>query len=132
MTYLERLAQELALPLYSSMSDQEAYDELVVINKTQPLSFMRSGTILTLQDDTEYLALSDVKKDRWLFFITSIPSSGINPYNHAVIQIVQEIWGNTSQTVQNLSANRDEQVSRLTQLSISKITVTDITTARAL
>jgi len=132
MTYLEKLAVELALPLYASMTAQEAYDELHIQNKVQAISYMRPGMILDQQDDTDYLALTDIKKDRWLFFISSVPERGLDPYNHAVVQIVKEIWGNTSQTVQNLADNRDELVSRLSQLSIQNIVVADITAARAL
>lgn len=132
MTYLERLRQELDLPLYGSMSDQEALDELEAVNKTQAKSFMSSMEILDQQNDADYLLLTDAKKDRWLRFISSIQQGGADPYNHAMVQIIKEIWGNASQTVQNLAAARDEQVSRLQQLSISNITVSDITAARAL
>lgn len=132
MTYLERLRAELDLLLYLAMTDQQAFDELIVVNKTQNRSFMSANEILTQQDDAEYLALTDVKKDRWLFFIAAIKQEGVDPYNHAIVQIVQEIWGNVSETVQNLSNNRDEQVSRLQQLSISNISVSDVTAARAL
>ena len=118
--------------IYSALTDQEVFDELTAVNKTQNKAWMRSGEILSQQDDDDYLLLSDAKKDRWLFFISSMPEQGVDPWNHAVVAIVQEIWGVGSSTILNLANNRTVQVSRLYQLSISNITVADITAVRAL
>ena len=133
MAYVhEVLAEELALPLYLSMTDAEALIELEVVDKVQNKKTMKRTSIMTQQDDPDYLALTDTKKDRWLFFLSMIPEGGVDPFDHAMVQIVKEIWGDASQTVSNLAANRTETVSRLKQLGVSNITEADITLARTL
>jgi len=109
------LKDELALPAYAGLTDAEAADLLNLPNIQRNKTSMSGVELLEAQWSTEFAALTDAKKAQWLALCGL---SSVDPFGVAV-EIVKDIWGNSSITVSNLAAARVEIISRATELSIT-------------
>ena len=120
------LSIELALPAYTGLTDAEAATALNLVNISTPKTSMSGSELLDAQDAVEFIALTDAKKAQWLA-LCGIGS--VDPYGQAV-EVVKDIWGNSSTTVSNLAAARTTLASRASQLGIGKVREGEVARAR--
>ena len=132
----------LADPLgrgYSAMTDQEAADDLNLVNRTRNLVGLSGDEVAQAADPAEYNALADGAanntadvKGQWLALCGRVT---IDPFAVANVQLVIAIFGAGSTTVSNLNALRVESITRAQELGLPLLNglllVGYVTSARA-
>jgi len=98
---------------YAAMTDLEAANSLNVVNRQVNRTMMTGSELLGHADAAEYAARTSEQKDNWL---SLCGIDFIDPFGSAV-QVVIEVWGGGSVTVDNLQAARVEAVSRAVELN---------------
>ena len=124
------LKTELEDVAYSAMSDAEAATDLNIVDIPRIKARMTGSELMESQDTTEYIALSDAKKAQWLA-VVGVGSDGVNPSGN-IVEVIRDIWGNGSVTITSLGVNRNEIVSRATELTLGVVRESDVRTARAM
>lgn len=112
---------------YSTMDDQEAADDLNIAYRDRNVASMSASDVLQNVDDTEYIALTDVKKDA-LWGLLGI--AVLDPWGKEA-SVMQDIFG-ASTTITNLQAARIETVSRAVELGLGLVRASDVEKARAI
>lgn len=127
MNYLI-LTNELALPAYSGLTDQEAADSLNNADIERNLDLVTGTALIDAQNSAEYIALSDAKKAQWLALCGL---NEIDPFG-TVVDIAIDIWGAGSVTLSNLNAIRKETIPRATELGLPFLYSENVRFARTL
>ena len=126
----EILSTELALPAYSAMTDAAAAADLNVVDISQVKSSMSGSDIWAATDSTEYIALTDAKKARWLSFC-AIDSHDPSVGGLAQLFVVN-MFGGGSTTVTTLGTLRTDTISRAAELGLKSPNADHIAYARSL
>ncbi len=107
---------------YSTMSDQEAADDLNTKYRSRNRTSMSGDEVAQQAVSTAYDALDDGSanntadvKSHWLALCAR---ESVDPFATANVQLVISIFGAGSQTVLNLQAARIEAISRAVELEI--------------
>ena len=111
---------------YSDMDDAAAAVDLNTVYRTINKTSMTASEILNAVDETEYLALTDAKKDR-MWQLLAI--GDLNPFG-VEEQLMIGIFGSGSTTITALAADRKTAVSRAQELGLRKLRVTDVKDSR--
>ena len=111
---------------YSTMADSEVVSSINAPYTNQNKASMSGSELMDSQNAAEFIALTDAKKAQWLA-LCAIDS--VDPFGQ-VVEIVKDIWGNSSVTISNLAAARVVSVSRATQLGLGKVTLGQVTANR--
>lgn len=114
---------------YSGFTDEQAMTDLNTVYRTRTVTTVPGSAIFNATDDTEYSALTDVEKDRWLALCAVLEidvSSGVAKALEA------EIFGPGTTTRSNLSALKTEDISRAEELGFGVVKTGDVEYARAL
>ncbi len=112
-----------------NVSDEIAAQEMNAINRTRMRASVSGSEILNATDDTEYTALTAAEKDSWLI-LCGIDSVDTN--SGVAKSLEADIFGVATITRTNLSNLRIENISRVTELSFSRVRTGTIQQARAL
>jgi len=112
---------------YSGMTDAQVAADINTVYRTQNKTSVSGADLMEQIDSTEYIALSDTKKNQWLS-LCGIDTH--DPFGN-VVQVVVEIWGGGSTTVSNLSTFRVNNVSRGVELGIGEVSEGAVNKARA-
>lgn len=113
--------------------DALAAGELNAVNRTIPRTSMNGDEIFAATDNTEFVGLTEHKRELWVSFTSK---DIINAYDTVNIEFVDYIFGASSDTKSNLAGLRTVDVSRATEIADTLnysglITAAHITTARA-
>lgn len=112
---------------YSGMSDQEAADDLNIVYRQRNVASMTGSEVLQSVDETEYSALTDVKKDAfWGLLGIAI----LDPWGKEA-DVMLDIFG-ASTTITNLNAARVDDISRAIELGLGSVRESDVVKARAI
>ena len=106
--------------------DEVATAQLNEPNRKRPRSSLSGNEMFTATDPANFAALTDLKRTLWVSWC----NTDRDPYNAANMAFVQFIFGTGSQTVTNLAAIRDENVSRGVELGIGIVYPTHVAHAR--
>ena len=102
--------------------------EINAVNRTRIRASMTGSEIWAATDSTELAALTAGERGNWLAFC-AIDSH--NPEAGGLAQLFTvSIFGGGSTTVTTLSSQRNETVSRATEIGVGEITAGDIQVAR--
>ncbi len=113
---------------YQAMDEQSVVDDLKTEYRSRIRSAMSSTEVFQAVDKAEFLALADGHQN----LIMNIMSFGsINPQGKEADIFIQ-LFGVQSQTVQQLSSDRQEPVSRAIELGIGGLRAGDVQGARNL
>jgi hypothetical protein len=109
--------------------DALAADELNAENRTITVESVSGSAILNATNDTEYLALADAEKTRWLGVCGA---DSIDISNGVAKAEEADLFGPGTTTRANLAALKVPTVSRAMELGFGLIEDGDVTFARAL
>ena len=111
---------------YSTMSDQEAVDDMHIAYRTRNRTSMSSSEILNAVDASEYTSLSNTKK---VEFWNLMSIGTLNPFGVEATLLVN-IFGDDSNTITALKALRKESITRVTELGLGEVKSRNIGYAR--
>jgi hypothetical protein len=111
------------------MSDVQTAASLNAANRMRLRTSMSGDEVRHQTDASEFAALTDAKKSQWLAFCGG---TTVDPTNAVDVAFVQYVFGSGSATVANLTAARQETVSRGAELGLGLLAPGDITRARAI
>jgi hypothetical protein len=130
--YIQVLADELTHdPLgrgYAGMSDEQAAVNLNTVDRTRQRDTVLGHEIFNATDHTEYAALADAQKDRWLALCAI---DIINIASGVAKALEAEIFGPGTTTRDNLLALKTENISRATELGLGTVKVGHVQMARS-
>lgn len=124
----QTLKQEIALPAYDGLTDQQIADAMNTANINRNRTTITGEEMLESMDTTEYALLLDTKKLQWLSICSM---DRVDPWGR-IVDVVKDIWGNGSTTLSNLASVRVETISRAGELGLSDVSESDVAYARAL
>ncbi|MCH8284965.1 hypothetical protein IIB79_00370, partial [candidate division KSB1 bacterium] len=110
------LREELLLPAYSSLTDQQAADALLVKDKERIRTSMTRQEVYENIDPVELSVLTDVH----LAQINLSLSDTLDPFGNAVA-VFMSVFGGGSATLTALASARTETVSRLVEIGLGEI-----------
>jgi len=114
---------------YSGMTDQEAADDLNTKYRTATRTAVFGSEILNATDDTEFSALTDAEKDRWLALCAV---DYVNVSSGVAKSLEADIFGPGTTTRTNLIALKTESISRALELGLNGVLSGDVQYARTL
>jgi hypothetical protein len=111
---------------YTGMNDAAAAASLNAVNRTTSKSSMTGSEILQAIDETEYLALTDLQRDRvWqILHLGTVDPFGVER------DLMVGIFGNESATIVALAAARTNAVSRGAELGLGFVAPGNVENAR--
>lgn len=117
---------------YAQMGDKQILASLTNASRERNRVGMTGSELAAVVDSSAYDSLTDAKK---LQFLSLVASENIDPFGFAA-NVVKDIFGAGSATVQALAAARVETISRSDELGIPRIlgkelTAEDIAKARS-
>jgi len=124
---IDELTNDPLSRVYSAMTDEEAAADLNTVYRTRNRTSMSGDELFQQTNATEWAGLTEVKQNQWLAFCGR---DSIDPFAAANVQFVQNIFG-AGATVSALLAARLEDVSRATELGLSRVREGTIIKARA-
>ncbi len=113
---------------YSGMTATDAAIDLRIKRKVRNKKLMTGVEAYDLTDPTEYSALSDIAKDRWLALCAI---DELDPFGPAA-QVVIDIFPPAGTTIGNLQNARVETVSQGVFIGFGNVATGDVEQARAL
>ncbi len=111
---------------YSSMTDQQAADDLNSLWRTRNRTSMSGRQVKTEVVDAEYDALTPDKKAQ---FLALTASDDLDPFGLGA-NVIKDIFGAGSATLTALQAARIESISRATELGLGVVTRSHVEVAR--
>ena len=132
------LKDELAIdPLtrgYSTMTDEEAADDLNTSYRSRNRTSMSGDEIAQQADPTEFNALDDGSQNNTAdiqgHWLALCGRETIDPFATANVELVKAIFGTGSTTVVNLQAARIENITRAQELGIVFVKTGHVNVAR--
>lgn len=109
--------------------NQLAADEINVVNRTRNRDIISGDNIFAATVSAGFLALSDLNKQLWVSFCGR---NELDPFGTANVDFVKFIFGFPSATVTALNSVRVENISRATELGLSRVREGTVAAARAL
>jgi len=109
--------------------DALAAGELNAVNRTRSRDTITGSEILNATDDTEFSALTDANKDRW---ISICGVENINTSSGIAKALEADLFGGGTTTRANLVAVKTEDISRAVELGFSFVGTHHVTSARAI
>jgi hypothetical protein len=113
---------------YSGMTDEQVVADMNTVYRQIPRSSMSGDEIFSATDNTEFIGLTDIKRDLWVSFTGK---DFIDPFGSSNVDFVIWVFGGGSTTVSSLQALRQQDVSRSVELIGRDVFVSDIEDARA-
>ncbi len=112
------------------MTDQKVTDDLNTKYETRNRSSMSGDEVfLSIANRADWDGLTDSKKTH---FLSLCARQSIDPFGAANVELVKSIFGDSSQTVTNLSAARVESITRAQKIEIrSPVRVGHVQAARS-
>jgi hypothetical protein len=119
MADIDKLAAELANdPLgrgYSTMTDQQAADDLNTAYRTRNVGSFSGDFMFQQTEPSEFTALTDHQQQLWMAFTSK---ASVDPWAQANVDFVTNLFGGGSNTVTALSDARTESITRAEELGI--------------
>lgn len=114
---------------YAGMSDQQAADSLNAKDRPANRASMSGDEIFQQTNPTEYVAVSDHKRNLWTAFTSK---DSVDPFATNNVEFVKWIFGDASQTVTNLADARTTLISRAEEIGFDKkVTARDVERVRS-
>lgn len=121
------LKTEIALPAYNGLTDAQIIAAINAKNRTQIKRRLTGDEIFQATDETNFINLTDAKRNLWLSFCAR---SEINPGASGNIAFLRYVFGAGSATETALVALRSESVSRAQELGLPPVNLGDLIKAR--
>lgn len=112
-----------------SADDAIAADEISVVNRTLPISWLTGDAVFAATDKAEFIGLTDHKQGLWM---SLCGRSEIDPFGTANIDALQHIFGGPSVTQTALLVLRNRAVSRAEELGLGRVLAGTVQQARML
>ena len=103
---------------YSGMSNTAIQTDLNTSYRTINLSNLSGDLVFGTTDNSEFLALSDTKKEQWISFCAR---DSLDPFLSSNINFVKYIFGNDSNTVSTLLSVRTTNITRWKELGLRRL-----------
>lgn len=99
---------------YSAMNKEEIVISMNTPNRPRNKTSMTGREVMDQIDETEYNGLSDTLKGQ---FLALVSGDSLDPFGFAK-NVIVGIFSGSSNTVSNLQAAREEQISRAQELGL--------------
>ena len=106
-----------------------AAGELTAVNRTRQRDFVSGSEILNATDNTEFSALTDTEKDRWL---SMCGVDSIDTTSGIAKSLEADLFGGGTTTRTNLQTVKTEDVSRAVEVGIGNVRAGDVEIARSI